>query len=310
MATEYRVGTIVTHPKCPEWGPGRVLEVKGTKVTVYFRDIRGESLADAVRSIRVDLVPLSLSGQQSDPALDNLPPFSAGEFARLPRKRVTLAEGIERFHMLFPLYFRDPQYIGGSGDGERTYKVAAHELFVRTLGDGHLAALIESGDFDEIRRRGLAVESRVNLLSPFERIAFRDGLRETRVVERFFRALEYLLRGSRVDRERFEQFVGAVQEIPSEDGKSDPAKWTVATLLPFLADPVRFMFLKPTVTKDCAALLAFDIRYSPDLNWTTYSKVMEMSAYLLDELREYGARDFIDVQSFIWIIGRGWNYGA
>jgi len=65
------------------------------------------------------------------------------------------------------------------------------------------------------------------------------------------------------------------------------------------------MFLKPLVTQDCAARLTFDLAYSTDLRWETYSRLLTMSQSLLDFLRPYGATDFIDVQSFIWVIGGG-----
>ena len=67
------------------------------------------------------------------------------------------------------------------------------------------------------------------------------------------------------------------------------------------------MFLKPTVTQDCAVGLMFDLQYSPELNWLTYAKLMEMSTFLLEYLRPYGARDFIDVQSFVWLVGAGFD---
>jgi len=65
------------------------------------------------------------------------------------------------------------------------------------------------------------------------------------------------------------------------------------------------MFLKPEVTQDCAARLIFELNYRPQLNWLTYAKLLEMSRYLLQVLRPLGARDFIDIQSFIWLIGGG-----
>jgi hypothetical protein len=34
---------------------------------------------------------------------------------------------------------------------------------------------------------------------------------------------------------------------------------------------------------------------------------LEMPGYLLQTLRPYGARDFIDVQSFIWMVGGSWE---
>lgn len=98
-----------------------------------------------------------------------------------------------------------------------------------------------------------------------------------------------------------------MEALPSAEGKTNPAKWTVATVLPYLAEPSRFMFLKPAVTKACAARLAYDLKYYPQLNCVTYFRLLEMSEYLLVRLQPYGARDFIDVQSFIWVIGGGWD---
>src|SRR5262249_27102841 len=57
-------------------------------------------------------------------------------------------------------------------------------------------------------------------------------------------------------------------------------------------------------TKECAERLRFEIQYSAQLRWITYRKILDMAELLLDRLRTLGARDFIDVQSFMWIIAR------
>jgi len=303
----HELGSFVTHPSRPEWGPGRVLNVRGSKITVYFRDVPGDDPRDAVKTILMDRVELDISDLQSDTILDNLPPYRDGQFARLPRKRVTLSEGIDKFRSIFPLYFEDPRYIGDLKDGERAYKWAAHRLFADTLGGGRLRQLLDDGEIDEARRRALAVESRVNILAVFEKVALRDGLRDDRAAQAFLTALSGLIDAEAPAREPFERYAAALGALSSEEGKTDPAKWTVATVLPYLAAPERFMFLKPRVTQDCAARLTFDLKYSAQLKWVTYRKLLEMSHYLLRELRPYGARDFIDVQSFVWVIGGGWD---
>jgi hypothetical protein len=289
------------------WGPGRVLDVRGGKVSVYFRDAAGDDPKDALKVFNSDFPGLSDAGIDSDAILDNLPPYKDGQFERPPRKRVTLEEGLEKFRSLFPLYFEDPRYIGDLKEGERAYKWAAHELFAETLGGERLNDLLSGGDVAEATRRIRAVVGRVNLLSMFEAAAFRDGLEEAGPAEAFLRALNEILTAEGVSRPAFEQLCAALEGLPSKEGKSDPAKWPVATLLQYLADPKRFMFLKPNVTKDCAARLTFDLKYSPQLNWTTYSKLLEMSRFLMDYLAPYGATDFIDVQSFIWVVGGGWD---
>jgi hypothetical protein len=36
----------------------------------------------------------------------------------------------------------------------------------------------------------------------------------------------------------------------------------------------------------------------------TYKKLMQMGGQLLERLRPLGAQDYIDVQSFIWVIAK------
>ncbi len=300
----YEVDRLVLHK---ELGLGRILLLEGPKATVYFRDLAGARPEDAIRKINTNIVPLQEAPSQSDPILDNLPPYTNGKFKRPVRRRVTLDEGIEKFRSHYPLFFEDPKYLGDLHKGERVYKWTAHELFQRELGDGKLGRLLRDGHLDEARKHALAVEGRMNVLSLYETAAFRDALKDDAAAKRYLDALELILAGSHVEQSSFERYLDIVAGLPSKEGKTSPAKWTVATILPFLAKPSQFMFLKPEVTQDCAARLMFDVQYSTQLNWTTYAKVLEMSDYLLDVLRQYGARDYIDVQSFIWLIGAAWK---
>lgn len=301
---KYEVGSIIRHPRKPEWGPGRILAVQGSNVTVYFRDLTANNPEDATRTINVDLVALETSGIQSDPLLDNLPTYVNGKFERTSGTRVTLEQGIEEFREYFPLLFKDPAYIGDAHSGERYCKWSAHMRFEETLAHGRLQSLLKSNRIDEVRNFALAVEGHTNLLSIFEKAAFRDGLRDDTAVMNFFHALGQVLLEKDIDSSKFEDYFSAVESLPQKEGKTSPAKWTIATYLPYIAQPERFMFLKPAVTKDCAARLTFELNYRTQLNWLTYSKLLEMSEYLLEILRPYGAQDFIDVQSFIWVIGR------
>jgi len=70
------------------------------------------------------------------------------------------------------------------------------------------------------------------------------------------------------------------------------------------------MFLKPEVTQVAAEALAFDLQYNSAPNWTTYSALIRMGNVYLDLLREMGAHDFIDVQSFIYVSGGGYDGAA
>ena len=301
-----QIDELVLHSRLPQWGPGRVLAIDGTKVTVYFRDIPGDDPEAALKILDTRHISLDRSPSQSDPFLDNLPPFQNCKFQRPLRKRVTLEQGLDRFRRHYPLSFEDPAYIGDFKSGERRYKLAAHELWMSSLGDGQLESLLASNAIDELRSRSLAVESKLNVLAVFEKAALREGLRDGSAAHCFFTSLQAVLSSQGPKQDTFESYLRSVDALPSE-GKTSPAKWTVATVLPFIAQPDRFMSLKPTVTQDCAIGLMFDLQYSPEPNWRTYAKLMEMSTFLLENLRPYGARDFIDVQSFVWLVGAGFD---
>jgi hypothetical protein len=100
----------------------------------------------------------------------------------------------------------------------------------------------------------------------------------------------------------FRRFATALSDLPVSEGGARVATWPVLTLLPYLADPNRFMFLKPGPTKDYADRLRFDLHYDAALEWGVYERLMILAQDLLERLRPLGARDFIDVQSFMWVI--------
>ena len=139
-------------------------------------------------------------------------------------------------------------------------------------------------------------------MSLYESSAFREGIRaDEKAATRYLTALiEFIRSGPK--RPTFEVMVEALHGLPIEEGRARAATWPVLTLFPYMADPTRFMFLKPGATKECAERLRFDLKYESTLNWETYERLMVMSQGLLERLRPLGARDFIDVQSFVWVI--------
>ncbi len=298
------VGSLVTHPNRPEWGPGKIIAVKGPHVDVCFREREFVPGTSPVITLSTTAVPLSLAPYQSDGLLDNLPKDIGGRPGP-SRGYVTLDQAKRAFRELFPLGFGDPKYLGDQGGGERSYKWEAHESWEATLGHGEGERLLASGDIGELTKRAEAVVERVNLLAVFEVAALRDGLKDTKAARRFFRALFELLAAPAPERARFEALVGATQGLPAAKGKTNPDKWTLVTLLPFLARPDTFMFLKPEATKRAADMIRFDLRYDAHPNWPTYRRLLAFAGMLMDELKEFGPRDLIDVQSFMWVVAGG-----
>ena len=298
---EVKEGVLVRHPKKPDWGLGKVLVRRGNDATVYFKDDPTDH-----RTFKLDKTQLIIADEQSDPMLDKLPPFANGAFVT-KQKKVTIYEGIEAFKLRFPGGFADPLYLEaekGELGGERNYKLRAHQRYLDAFGHGKGENLLETGSIDQLRElvQGVATKDHMNLLSPYEAMALRDGLAANdKAAAKFFRTL-FAFVANGPDSESFSALAGAVKNLPVEPGRARAATWPVLTLLPFLADPDRFMFLKPEPTKACAERLRFDLLYDSEFRWVTYARLLEMGVHLLDKLRPLGARDFIDVQSFMWVI--------
>lgn len=299
---EYGIGMLVTHPLKTEWGPGKVLRVQGEKIHVFFRDLPEKE----AKLINTSIVELMRAEIQSDQVLDNLPPFvEQGQKLTLPgkRQRLTAKQTVDKFLSLFPMGFSDPLYF----KEERDYKWAAHEKFHDSLGNNQGRHLLERDEIRELSQRTLLVASKVNLLSPYENMAFHDALQDQQAATCYFKALFDLLDAETVSRETFAPYLDSVMNLPREDGKARVATWPVATLLPFLAQPERHMFLKPGVTAEAAESLAFDFQYDPHLNWKTYDSLLRMGNAYRELVEFLAPRDFIDVQSFIWVAGGGYE---
>lgn len=162
------VGSLIEHPQKPEWGPGKGVHMRGDTLYVFFRDLPGER----ARKFRADASRLTVA--QSDPVLENLPPFKerGGELV-IPEGRVTVAEARARFLRIYPGGFHDPAYLGSETEGERTYKWSAHQRVIGAFGGG-------------LGRELLAANERVVVTIPH------GGARPTRV-------LRHSLFGSRAE---------------------------------------------------------------------------------------------------------------
>jgi hypothetical protein len=68
-------------------------------------------------------------------------------------------------------------------------------------------------------------------------------------------------------------------------------RWTIATIVAFLARPDRYKFLKPEVTKEAAERRGFALNYKPLPNWLTYSCLHELASILMTELWDLKPRD-------------------
>jgi hypothetical protein len=280
---EYKRGERVKHPGMPEWGLGKVLEdSRDYKVRIFFT-------GDGRKTLSLKHVePIKISGAEArHPVLDHL---SINE--GVDGKYQTLQTSKEMFLKDYPDGFYDQAYL----KNERKNKVAAHELALSLIGPDQLEALIGKKDYEEIGKRALKVANATNLIFPNEKLALKNGLKDSDNMASFSEGLYHLLYGKEAMAERFVAFARTLEDIKA-------AKWTTLSYFLFIVFPDKYIFIKPLVTQLAAEISAFEINYRPELNWKTYQSVLDFAEYFRSELKDLKPRDMIDIQSFMWGIG-------
>lgn len=306
MQEMFKKGERVKHATKTEWGIGEVLANElGGKVQIFFEDVGAKEFdlayAKFVRLSGVDAASDYLSALVKHHYAESAKPGSSGGKKR--PEFISFTKAIQNFLSYFPLGFKDPEYLNGAGS-ERKYKFDAHLLMIDLLGKETFKSLLEQHDFTNINDRVKRVINKTNLISPYEKIWFSNGVSVKANQQRFAESLYDLLYGKGEMQPRFEQHAEMLSAIGA-------AKWPIATYFLFITFPKNQMFVKPVVTQDAAKVLNQEINYRPELNWLTYSQVLALAERIRKELlkdrREILIpQDLIDVQSFIWVIAPGY----
>jgi hypothetical protein len=200
-----------------------------------------------------------------------------------------------RFREIFPGGFRDTTYRAW----ERDYKVAAHRRWREVLGQAEWRRLLEVRAYDDVARRiaTFYARSHLNMLALYEWMALREALVDPTGARLLATGLYDLVHGRGGHGPRLEAFTALLDRVPQRQSRL--AKWPVVTLIPFVARPDRHLIVKPRIIARVAERFGVDLRYRPRPNAETYGAVMSFASWLRDTL---GARDLIDVQSFLWVI--------
>jgi hypothetical protein len=299
MSEAISLGTLVEHAS---WGRGKAVEVSTSYVVVHFPSLAGSEQGPR-RKLQVTTEQLSVSAVQSDPELDGIstgpvrvkkPKDGAGGSpSRVRPSALPLA--VVRFQTDYPGLFLDPKLVGEELD----YKRKAHARFVELLGDGRGRELLGSGASPGITASLVELYRATNIPSAFEKMAACDGLKDGAAAARVLEAALDLLDSPASN--TFERLTEAVGRLPAPAKGSRVLTWPNVTILPFLADPSRFMVLKPGVAQQMAARMGFDLRYSASPKWHCYEALQRMGARLRGELSGLGATDYVDVQAFMWV---------
>jgi hypothetical protein len=191
-----------------------------------------------------------------------------------------------RFLKFFPRGFHSESY----GSQERDYKVKAKAKLDETV---PLDQAVDGKGFGEAI---LAVFRATNMLSPFEKTRLQDVLRGPHADDFVQAAARFTRDGSK------DNLFEMVQALKPYDN----AKWTVVTYLPYLWHPNTHMFLKPEVTKDFATRVGhhFASDYEPRIHLPIYESLLKLVSRTEQEIGELEPCDRIDIQSFIWVVGK------
>lgn len=274
------VGSFVINPQVPDWGVGKVIEIKEKgRRQVFFEYVGVKVVEPAFLS--------PTATPENHPVLKSI-------------DNVTKLAGFRPFPDLEAFFldkfkngFDDTEYL----EHERAYKVNASELMQSSCSKTILEELLENGRYAEVCDLAKRTMNRTNLIFRNEKMSLSDGLKEAGDQEIFATQLYSVLYGPGDEGERFESFVAALEEL-------EACKWTTATYFLYLSDPNRYPFVKPSNISSAAKSYAFDIGYEIRPNWQTYTRIIEFVhhvARLLERRAEnLKPRDLIDVQSFIW----------
>ncbi len=204
---------------------------------------------------------------------------------------------IKKFLHYFRNGFTDEKYIAW----ERNYKVEAHLRFQEKLNRQSFKKLLSAGSYNIISQTAIQIESKTNLLFSFEKIAIRDAVRSPEGAESFATGLFEWLYGNRLVQRRFEKFVDMLGSLPRKQTRV--LSWPLVTVFGFIAQPDSHIFLKPKVTRAAAEKYRFDLDYITPPNWDTYESTLTFADQVRRDTKQYRPKDYIDLQSFIWVLG-------
>jgi len=301
-----RVGSYVTHSQRPAWGVGKVFGQSPQHVLVGFRSLPAQERFKRME-FRIGL--LEPSDVKQDTELDSWKVECDSTCHYLgavekPRKAKaspwTREHAMERFLSKFSNGFTDAWY----RSTHRDQRVSQHQTFTARLQPERLRALAVSDPKEaaDIILQLLDTPSRPLLSGKGELVRLREAFADVKNLPPFLMALADLLEADRPNVKTFEAYVAAMGAFTIA-AKNSPLTWPTVTAIPYLAQPDRHIFVRPTSTQRAATLLGFELRFNRKPNWQTYERVLGMGNNLLEFIKPRNGEDMFDVQAFIAAVG-------
>ena len=203
----------------------------------------------------------------------------------------------KKFLRYFPKGFADEKY----KSWERNYKWEAHLAWEKALNKYAFLEMIESEKYAEIAKLAVNIETKTNLLFSFEKMALRDAVKMNGGAKLFALGLYEYVYGNGDVEDRFLNFAETLDRLPRKQTRV--RTWPLQTVFGFIADPRKFIFLKPVVTKTAAENYGFGFHYESRPNWDTYKSLLDFAKQVKKDQADLKPKDMIDLQSFIWVQG-------
>ncbi len=216
---------------------------------------------------------------------------------KLLSRRTPLEIQKKKFLKHFPKGYQGEKYIAW----ERDYKWQAHLSWQEELNQKSYQTLLGKKDFHQVAATAIKIESRTNLLFSFEKMALRDAVKVGSGARLFAEGLYDYVYGSRSLEDRFNNWSDILKQLPVV--KTRVHTWPLQTVFGFIANPKEHIFLKPRVTQAAAQAAGYDFEYSSKPNFKTYKSLLDFAKLVKKETLDLRPRDYIDLQSFIWVLG-------
>jgi hypothetical protein len=208
------------------------------------------------------------------------------EAGKLEPNYVGMDGAIARFLEFMPGGLRGERSVSE----EREYKLAASRELNSVL---PLEAALEATEAEAEAARKARVW--LNILSPYESMHMKQVL-ENSEGPAFLRAAARFASGD---------YATGTHGMENALKKYGRQSWPKATYFGYLWRPGKNMFCKPTVTQDFAQRIGHEFQYvyDPAISERVYVSLMDLAEHTLAAVRSLDAEDYIDVQSFIYVVG-------
>lgn len=203
----------------------------------------------------------------------------------------------KKFLYYFPKGFADAKYYAW----ERGYKWEAHLAWEKELNKKEYQKLLSEKKFSEIALRAIRLETKTNLLFSFEKMALRDAVKPAEGAKAFSEGLYEYVYGKSSFQKRFENFAEVLDLLPRKQTRV--RTWPLQTVFGFIANPNEHIFLKPRVTQIAAEKYQYKFNYKSKPNWETYKSLLDFAEQVRKDTADLKPKGFIDLQSFIWVLG-------